>query len=188
MPLSAPSATGSSVAPSVSSPAPIAQTAPANPSSQASGSALPRTSDIWIQTADGQRFPLRSFVQSAVSEVVPDRAGRHFSIPFRVKALPIAGEGVPWRSDLGVGGRPRRAHLARNTCSGYWREAGLSLFFFAAGGGRGALGSVAAEARWAVCRHPAFSLVLGARRERRARGRLPSRRSPSEVQWRPHER
>ena len=47
---------------------------------------------------------------------------------------------------------------------------------------------VAAAARWAVCRHLAFSLVLGARRERRARGRRPSRRSLSEAQWRPHER
>ena len=107
VPPSTPSATGSSAAPSVSSAAPIASTVPANPSSQASASALSRTSDVWIQTADGQRFALRSFVQSVVSEVVPDRAGRLSSIPFRVKALPIAGKGVPWRADFGVGVRPK---------------------------------------------------------------------------------
>ena len=115
VPPSTPSATGSSAAPSASLAAPIAQTAPANPSPQASGSALPRTSDVWIQTADGQRLALRSFVQSVVSEVVPDRAGRLSSIPFRVKALPITGEGVPWRADFGVGVRPRREYLARNS-------------------------------------------------------------------------
>ena len=175
VPRTTPSASGSSAAPSIPSAAPIAPTAPTNPSSQASGSALPRTSDVWIQTADGQRFALRSFLQSVVSEGVPDRAGRLSSIPFRVKALPIAGEGVSWRSVFGVGVRPRRAHLARNTYRGYWREAGLACFVFAASGGRGALGSL-----------PSSSVRSG--RERRACVCLPSCRSPSEAQWSPHKR
>ena len=76
-----------------------------------------------------------------VSEVVPDRASRHFS-PFRERRSQSRGRAFRGDRTVALAFGQGRAHLARNTCSGYWREAGLSLFLFAAGGGRGALGSL----------------------------------------------
>ena len=48
-------------------------------------------------TDDSVNVALQAFVQSVVSEVVPDRAGGLSSNPFRLEALPSAGEGVSWR-------------------------------------------------------------------------------------------